>query len=209
MDIRSALKFLSINLKRNFVPHLIAALLIALLTPIIFAVSSLDERLAAQPIEMMLSLTGTALLTPIFLPEQNENIRDVIRSKRIDYMNVCIMRIIYSVIALFLIIGGFVLMMGFCESQITFRHLIGGFASALFLGSLGFLVAGFSRNAPVGYMVSLIYYIANFAMKDKLGNLFLFSMCSGSFIEKYWLLTASVIMLIAGVFSCKIQNLFS
>lgn len=206
MDIRSALKFLSINLKRNFIPHLTIALLITLITPIIFSVESLDEKLAAQPIEMMLSLTGTVLLTPIFLPEQNENIRDVIRSKRTDYMSVCIMRIIYSVITLAFTIGIFVLVMSSCESHVTFRHFAGGFASAIFLGSLGFLAAGFSRNAPVGYMVSLIYYIANFAMKDKLGNLFLFSMYAGSFKEKYWLLGASVIMLTAGVLSCKIKK---
>lgn len=206
MDTRSALKFLSINLKHNFLPHLIVALLIALLTPIIFTITSLDERLAAQPIEMLLSLTGTALLTPIFLPEQNENIRDIIRSKRTDYVNVCIMRIIYSVIVLAFIIGGFVMMMSFCESNVTFRHFVGGFASALFLGSLGFLVAGVSRNAPVGYMVSLIYYIVNFAMKDKLGNLFLFSMYAGSFKEKYCLLLASVILLTAGVLSSKIKK---
>lgn len=206
MDTRSALKFLSINLKHNFLPHLIVALLIALLTPIIFTITSLDERLAAQPIEMLLSLTETALLTPIFLPEQNENIRDIIRSKRTDYVNVCIMRIIYSVIVLAFIIGGFVMMMSFCESNVTFRHFVGGFASALFLGSLGLLVAGVSRNAPVGYMVSLIYYIVNFAMKDKLGNLFLFSMYAGSFKEKYWLLLASVILLTAGVLSCKIKK---
>lgn len=206
MDIRSALKFLSINLKHNFIPHLMAALLIVLLTPLIFAVSSLDERLAAQPIEMMLSLTGTVILTPIFLPEQNETIRDVICSKRTDYMKVCIMRIIYSIIALASIIGVFVLVMRFCESHVTFRHFAGGFASALFLGSLGFLTAGFSRNAPAGYMVSLIYYIANFAMKDKLGNLFLFSMYAGSFKEKYWLLLTSIIMLTVGVLSCKIKR---
>jgi len=206
MDIRSTLKLLSINLKRNFIPHLIIALLIALLTPLIFAITSLDERRAAQPIEMLLSLTGTVLLTPIFLPEQNENIRDVIRSKRTDYMNICIMRIIYSVAALALIIGSFVFMMSLCESHVTFRHFAGGFASALFLGSLGFLVAGISRNAPLGYMVSLIYYITNFAMKDKLGNLFLFSMCSGSFKEKYWLILASAIMMTAGVLSSKIKK---
>lgn len=206
MDIRSTLKFLSIDLKRNFIPHLAIALLIAFLTPTLFSISSLDEKLAAQPIEMMLSLTGSVLLTPIFLPEQNGNIRDVIRSKRTDYMSVCFMRIIYSVISLALIIGIFVLVMSVCKSHVTLRHYAGGFASALFIGSIGFLAAGLSRNAPVGYMVALIYYIANFAVKEKLGNLFLFSMCAGSFREKYWLLLASVIMLSAGALSCKIKQ---
>lgn len=78
MKLASALKVLEINLKRNFAPHFCLAVCVALLTPIIFEVRSLDERLSAQPVEMMLSLCGTILLTPVFLPEQNEEIRDVI-----------------------------------------------------------------------------------------------------------------------------------
>lgn len=206
MDMQSGLTCLHINLKRNFLPHFCIAILITLLTPAVFGISSLDEKLAAQPIEMLLSLTGTVLLTPIFLPEQNENIRDVIRSKRTDYLHICIMRAVYSVIAVAIIIGGFVLVMYFSESNVSYLHFIGGFASALFLGALGMMTAGISGNIPVGYMISLIYYIANFAMKDKLGKLFLFSMSAGSIEEKYWLMIVAVIMMIAGLSSCKIRR---
>lgn len=196
MDFQSFTKILTVNLKRNFLPHLLAALVIALLTPLIFEISSLDKVNAARPIEMLLSLTGAILFAPLFLPEQNENIRDLIRSKKTDYLNICIMRVAYSIAALALIIGGFVLVMHFCESEVTIRHFIGGFVSALFLGALGFLASGISGNAAVGYMVSMIYYIANFSLKDKLGKLFLFSMTSGSFDEKYWLAFASVMLIL-------------
>lgn len=196
MDLASFTKILTVNLKRNFLPHLSAALMVALLTPLIFGISSLDKEHAARPVEMLLSLTGAILLTPIFLPEQNENIRDLIRSKKVDYLNICIMRVIYSIFTLALIIGGFVLTMGFCESDVTLQHWVGGFASALFLGALGFLAAGVSGNAAVGYMVSMIYYIANFSLRDKLGKFFLFSMAAGSFEEKYWLAGASVALIL-------------
>lgn len=197
MDFHSALRLIHINLKRNFQPHFCLALLITLLTPVVFGISSLDERLTAQPVEMMLSLTGIILLTPVFMPEQNENIRDVIRSKKTDYIYVCIIRVIYSVLALALIIGGFVFVMRMCKSDVTYRHFAGGFASALFLGTLGFAGAGITNNIPVGYMTSLIYYIANFTLKDKLGKLFLFSMCTGSFEEKYYIIAFSLIIIIS------------
>lgn len=203
MDFHSASECLRINLKRNFLPHFFLAVLVALFTPVIFNISSLDERLSAQPVEMMLSLTGTILLTPVFLPEQNENIRDVIRSKKTDYIHICIMRVIYSVVALTAITGIFVFVMRLCECDVTFRHFAGGLASALFLGTLGFACAGISGNIPVGYMVSLIYYILNFSAKDKLGKLFLFSMCSGSFEEKYYLISISIIMIVVTVIILK------
>ncbi len=203
MDFKSASKILKINLKRNFLPHFLVAVIITLLTPVVFGISSLDSIRSAQPIEMLLSLTGTVLLTPVFLPEQNENIRDLIRSKKTDYISICIMRVIYSVVTLALITGAFVLIMKLCESDINIKHFAGGFSTALFLGSLGFCTAGISRNISVGYMVSMIFYIANFALKDKLGNFFIFSMSAGSFSEKYYLLLSSLIIIIFTLFTVK------
>ena len=204
MELKSALKILSVNLRRNFLPHFAAAIIIVILTPVVFSISSLDAKAAAQPIEMLLSLTGAVLLTPIFLPEQNENIRDLIRSKRTDYLSICIMRLIYSVLALAVIIAGFVLVMYFSESKITMHHFVGGFAAALFLGSIGFFSAAVSKNAPVGYMSSLMYYIANIGLKDKLGKLYLFSMSAGNFEDKYWLYICSFFLFAAGLFCTRI-----
>ena len=79
MDI---LRIIKINLRHNFLPHLLIAVLIAFLTPAAFQISALDFRSSAQPLEMLLSLSGAVLFTPVFLPEQNVGIRDTVRSKR-------------------------------------------------------------------------------------------------------------------------------
>lgn len=199
MDIHSALKLLRINLKHNFIPHAVIAVIVAVFTPLIITINSLDEKMAARPLEMMLSIVGIILLTPIFMPEQNENIRDVIRSKKTDHTRVCILRIFYSVAALAILIGVFTIVMSFSGSCVTLRHFVGGFATAFFLGAIGILIAGISGNTTSAYMVSLIYYIANFTLKDKLGYFYLFSMCSGSFKEKYCLIFSAAVMTIAGV----------
>lgn len=192
MDSRSVYRILSVNLRHNFLPHLLLALIITLLTPVVFGISSLNERESARPLEMLLSLTGTVLLTPIFLPEQNENIRDLIRSKRIDYLAVCFIRLLYSLFFLAVIFAVFTFIMHNSESEITLRHFTGGYGSALFLEALGFFCAGISKNSIIGYMVSMIYYISNFALKDELKNWYLFSMSAGSFHEKYWLIGSAV-----------------
>ncbi len=207
MDLPFTLKILSVNIRRNFLPHFAMAIIIALLTPVVFNISSLDSKSAAQSIEMLLSLTGTVLLTPVFLPEQDENIRDLIRSKRTDYTYICMLRVIYSVLALAVIICGFVLVMHSCESDVTIRHVAGGLATALLLGSIGFFAAAVSGNTPAGYMASLMYYIANIGLKDRLGKLYLFSMSTGSFEEKYWLAAASVVLLASGFFVAVRRNL--
>lgn len=193
---RSIFKILNVNLRHNFMPHLFIALIIVCFTPALFGIASLNAREAAQPLERLVSLVGIVLLTPIFWPEQNENIRDLIRSKRTDYLAVCMLRLLYSLFFLAVIIGVFTWIMKCSESEVTIRHFVGGFASALFLGSLGFFFAGLSQNTIIGYMLSLIYYIANFALKDELKGFYLFSMSAGSFTEKYWLLGGSVFVFV-------------
>lgn len=191
-----------INLRHNFLPHLLAALVITFLAPVVFETSVLDGKLAAQPLEMLLSLAGVLLLTPIFLPEQDENIRDLIRSKRTDYLAVCALRVAYSTVALALLIGGFTLFMRACESAVGWQHFFGAFVSAFFLGVLGFAGAGVAGNVTVGYMVAMIYYIANFTLKNKLGDFYLFSMSAGDGGGKEFLLAVSL-LLVAMVFEWK------
>lgn len=200
---RPVFKILSVNLKHNFIPHLLIALVIALLTHGLFGIAALSAQEAAQPLEKMLSLTGIVLLTPVFLPEQNENIRDLIRSKRTDYLAVCAIRLIYSIFFLAVIIGIFAYMMLCRESDITLKHFVSGFSSALFLGSIGFFFAGITQNTITGYMVSTIYYIANYSLKKELKNFYLFSMSAGSFTEKYWLLGGAAVLFIVTFFLLK------
>lgn len=191
-----------INLRHNFLPHLLAALAVTLLTPVVFETASLNGMLAAQPLEMFLSLTGALLLTPIFLPEQDGAIRDLIRSKRTDYLAVCALRVAYSTMVLAALIGGFTLFMRWRESAVGWPHFFGAFASALFLGVLGLAGAGLSGNVTVGYMVAMIYYIVNFTLKEKLGDFYLFSMSCGEDGGKGFLLAVSVV-LAAAVFGWK------
>ena len=77
MDI---LRIIKINLRHNFLPHLFIAVLIAVLTPAVFQISALDFRSSAQPLEMLLSLSGAVLLTPVFMPDQGVGIRDTVRA---------------------------------------------------------------------------------------------------------------------------------
>ncbi len=192
----SFIKILSENLKHNFLVHFILAVIIAVLTPVVFSISSLDARASAQPLEMILPFIGVILLTPVFLPEQNKEIRDVIRSKKTDYLTVYIIRVLYSVISVMLITGIFVIVMKYCECDVTWKHFVGSCASSLFLGTTGFAVAGLSNSVSAGYMAAMVYYAANIGLKDKLGVCYIFSMYSGEqFSDKYWLISLSAIII--------------
>lgn len=185
------------DVKHNFLIHYIVSLCILLASPIFFSLSQLDSVLAAQPLEVYVPLIGIVLMTPVFLPEQNESIYDVVRSKKLNHDIVCIMRLICSVVIAAVMIGAYVLYMKHFSSQVSVRHYIGSLATALALGAVGVLFAGVGRNVIIGYMASVIYYIFNFTFGSKLGYLYLFSMMRGSFAEKKWLLTGAFVLLTA------------
>ena len=72
--IREIFRNRKINIRHNFLPHWGLAVLILILTPVIFGITKLDEASAAMPLEMFVSLIGVILLVPVFLPEQKDEV---------------------------------------------------------------------------------------------------------------------------------------
>jgi hypothetical protein len=122
----------------------------------VFSLTSLSAELSAQPLEMYLSLTGTLLLTPVFLPEQNEDIRDTVRVRQMSYLTVCAMRIAYLAVITAILYGIITAALIRGESVVTTTHYFGGLTAALFLGSLGVAGSAIGGNAVIGYMASFL-----------------------------------------------------
>ncbi len=201
MKLSCYLSCLFINLKRNSLPHILAAAALTASVPLVFCLTSLTEPLAAQPLEMYLSLTGTLLLTPIFLPEQNAEIRDTVRMRKMSYLSVCALRLVYLCIILAVLYAVITAALVIGESRITPEHFWGGISTALFLGAAGVLGAALGGNTIIGYMASMLYYVVNFSLKTRLGVFFLFGLSCETGVSKLWLLGSAAAM-IAAAFGC-------
>ena len=199
-------KILSVNLKHNFLLPFATAVCTVIITPLLFNIRALTSMEAARPIEFWLCFVGVILLVSVFLPEQDKEIRDVIRSKKFDYFGLCMIRLLYSVIAMAILITVFVGIMKFCESDVKGYHILGGIASAWFLGAVGFATAGLTENVTVGYMASLLYYLANYGQKSKLGKFFLFPISyQGDTKESGWRIGGAAVLTLftMGVIKCR------
>lgn len=206
MEENRFLKIMWVNIRYHFGLPLLTAAGIVLVTALVFNLSALTVKEAAKPVELFLCFTGVMLLTPVFYPEQNHDLRDVISSKKVSYLTVCALRVLYSVPVLALLVAVFVGMMKQNESAVTGAHILGGIATAAFLGSIGFLVAGISDNTTLGYMAAMLYYLANYGLKDKLGKFYLFSMSAGNFEEKWWLLFGAAVLILITFGVMKIRR---
>jgi len=189
-----------INLRHNFVWHLVLAIMLVLLTPVLFGTSDLDAQAAAIPLEMFVSLLGIVLLTPVFFPEQNQEIEEIVAAKYVSNILVYTVRIVYSVICLIVVIVLFAAFMQLCRCSVSIKLILGTIATAMFLGSLGMITAALSNNTAVSYMVPMVFFALNFSAGSQLGYFHLFSMMDGEYKQKIWLFVLSAIMIAFSVF---------
>ena len=172
----------------------LAAIFLAV-SPAIMGLKYLDAGASAVVLERYVSLIGVILLTPLFFPEQNKDIAELVEAKYTSHMTIIFLRLIASLVVLFIMILIMILIMknGGCDFPFG-KYLAGTFITAFVLGALGFAGSGISGNLIAGYLLAMCCYILNFGLGKKLGNFYLFTM-SRSFTEKYYLLAAAVVLI--------------
>ena len=67
-------EILTSNLRHHFLMPFLSAVAVLALTAVFFPVTALKGNDVSKPLEYFLPFAGAALLTPIFLPEQDSSI---------------------------------------------------------------------------------------------------------------------------------------
>lgn len=200
------LEIAKINFRHNSLLSIAVAVVLCLLVPLLIGTSNLDQKSAAMPLEMFVSLIGIVLLTPVFQPEQNEEINDLVSSKYCSTERVYLIRTVYSLAAAVLLIAIFTVYMKMRSCDVMPVMALGTAADAMFLGSIGMLTSALTGNTVIGYMPPLLYYALNIGMGPKLGSFYLFSMAIGDYKAKIWLFAAGVVMMVVSLLYQKIRR---
>lgn len=190
-----------VNLKHNIPVHLLVCLVVMCLSPFLMGVSNLEAADTAKVLEMYVALIGIILIPPVFLPEQNQEIRDLTYSKYMNSAKVYGIRLLGNAVILAIFLGGYVWMLvqNECHFPVA-KYYLGAYAGMLFFGALGLFCYGLSNNIIIGYMVPIFYYIAAVGSGAKyLKNFYPFSMMKNSFGEKGYLLGAAVVLAVGGI----------
>lgn len=174
-------------------------MILLLLIPVLVGTANLDTDTSAVPMEMFVSLIGIIMLTPVFRPEQDTDIDDLISSKYVSPVKIYVLRIVCSIVIIILLIGAFGAYLRFQNCDVTWKLLVGTAADALFLGSLGMVSASVSDSTVMAYMLPAVYYAANCSAGGSLSKYYLFSMTTGDFTPKLWMLATSVILTAASI----------
>lgn len=191
-----------INWKHNLLSHLMLAVLLCIAAPFLMGVKNLEELQVAKIIEFYLGFLGVILLIPLFIPDTNKDIRDLIASKKTPITCVQLIRILEAVICLSVILLVFLygLKLGNCE----FRYgtcFFAAMANCVFMGGIGLLFYSVIDNIALAYMVPFLYFIVSLGSGKKyLKKFWLFGFSAGNSMgDKIYLLAAGVVMIVAAL----------
>lgn len=204
------LKISAVNLKHNLLPHLSVSVFLCLAAPLFIGTKNLDTYQTAKVMEGYVSLTGIVLFIPVFIPDMNRDIRDLIASKRTPLPLLHMIRTLWALLFQLLLSLSFLLVLKGGNCVFSFGEMFYTvMANALFLGGMGMFVFSLFDQAVFAYMIPLVYYVANLGGRKHLGNFYLFSMQSGHLTEKHYLILSGIFFMAAAIFIRKIATSFS
>lgn len=174
------------------------AVLFIFLVPVFCGVSYLDSVSSGIVLERFVSLSGVILMIPMFFPEQDKNITELVESKYRPMLNIYAIRLVLSVLFMSILILGFTAFMYGNECAFDFgKFFAGAFATAFFLGASGFATFAVTDNIIAGYLVPLCWFILNMVAGKNIKYLKLFSLSENGFNEKYILLISGMVLILA------------
>lgn len=189
-------------LKFHYIPHIVGALLLCTLSPFFMGVKNLDAVATARVLEQFFSLVGIILFIPIFIPDQDLEIRNLLRSKKESLLVVKIDRLCVEIVVLILMSGIYLLFLkaNNCIFPIG-KYWYLTIATALFLGALGIFIYAVLDNPALGYAIPMLYYMSCFGGGGKyFGKFYLFSFTTGHPHNKIYLMIAGLCLLVAALF---------
>jgi len=195
------LEIAKVQIKLTLRMNLLLSLMILAFTVAICGVNNLDSAASSFALERFAVLIGIVLLTPIFLPEQDKSIAETAESKYTSIISLYFIRFILAAASILILISGFVAVMilSSCEFD-AIKFIFGTFATAFFLGALGFAAYAITDNIVAGYLLPLGYYVFNmFSSSKQLKNFYLFTLNRDVLTEKYYLLAAGVLLIAVGI----------
>lgn len=194
------LEITKIQLKYNAWQHVLISILLLAASPLVLGISNLDAAQSAKVLETYVALVGILLFVPIFLPEQDRNLWDVIKTHYTKITTVYLTRILLSFLFSALLILVFLLVMqaGNCEME-PVKYYFGTMAEVIAFGGLGVFAYAVTDNLIVGYMIPLGYYAAGISAGYRyMKKFYPFGMLT-DYETKYWILAAGIILMACGV----------
>ncbi len=191
------------NWKHNLFSHFVLSVLFLVAAPVIMGVKNLEELQMARIVDFYLCFLGVLLFIPVFLPDANRDIRDLIASKKTPITAVRIVRLVQAFLAVSFLLLGFLIGLRIGNCHFSFgKFFYAALADCVAMGGLGLFFYSMSDQVVLAYMAPVIYYVASMGAGRKyLKGFWLMSLCGGGDVvsakDKVYILAAGAILMVA------------
>ena len=196
--MENIIEILKVNWRQNLRYHAVGAVIFCLLMPFFFDINGMDEISVAKVSEVYFILLGIICFVPVFLPDQDLAVRNLLDTKRMSAGIVCLVRFLQSLFLMLLLEAAALLFFQWKGAVFPFwKYFAGTAAGIIFLGGIGMLTFAVSNTMPLAYMMPMLYYVMNMGNGKKyLGKWYLNSMSAGSFTEKWYLFFTGILFVL-------------
>ena len=156
--MENVIEILRVNWKQNLRYHVIGAVLFCLLIPFFFDINGMDLFSTAKVLEAYFILLGIICFVPVFLPDQDLTIRNLLDTKQMSAGIVCLIRFFQSLLLMVLLESAMLLFFRWKGAQFPFGpYFLGTAASMIFFGrNRNDYVCCLKRHAPCLYDTHVI-----------------------------------------------------
>lgn len=204
-SLERVVKISEVFLRFQFLPFFVISFLLTLLFPSFFGIENLAFTESANVYERIFPIIGLVLFIPLFLPDCDQNILEVMQTKKTSYLKILAIRLAQIFITLLIITIICLIIFQLKNSEIKFGlFLFGGMADVCFLAGLMCLIFSLTMQPVTGLIIPLAYYIICLFTGDKYLKIFyFFTLVNEDFRSKLLLLTVGIILIII---SCFVAN---
>ena len=124
-----------VNLKYHIPLHILVCVLLLGVSPLLMGVANLSAEDTAKVLERYTALIGIVMLTPVFLPEQDRNLRELVSARYTDCAAVYLVRVLGNVFVLACLLGMYIFMLYYNQCSFpAVKYFLGTLAEMLFFG---------------------------------------------------------------------------
>ncbi len=183
---KRALSIAKTCVRNNLPPHLLLSLLLLTGAFLVMWPCYWEKGQTMSFFLIFLPLPGILLLTPLFLPEQEQNTLDVLRMRSTPLALIFTVRAACACLLLLALPAGTLLVLGFLHCEIPSGLWCEAVCASLFLGGLGATCYALWENLPAAYLVPVLYFIfCAMTGRERMGEWGLEALCTATGGQDY------------------------
>lgn len=163
---------------------------------------------ASKICEIFLALIGVVFFSFIQLPEEKENVYEIVSARKVYLEKVYAVRILLASLSMAAVTSICIFILKLLGGQFeSFEFIYGTYVNAMYLGGISMFVGSLFNQSILGFLAALIYSMLEMSNKGEFTKyLNIYSLGIGDLMEKNKLFFISIVLIVVSLFIYKLKE---